>query len=143
MLVIFRTLAVSLVAALETKSSHPLAVAIVNLYSGCITNKIAELGSQIGLSEVNKFKNESGMGLSGEVEEHFVLVGNLKLVQHYNIIVIEEYIQHYNTWSKNGYTVIFAAIDNKVGLVWCLLFSFIFGCRFHRCLCLYLSDMVF
>lgn len=49
-----------LAAALETKSSHPLSASIVNHYSGCLADKVKELGPTMGLPEVTQFKNQDG-----------------------------------------------------------------------------------
>ena len=102
-------------AALETKSSHPVAAAIVNHFSGCITDKIEQFGSQINLLDVAKFKNEAGMGLSGVVSEKAILVGNLDLMELYNVEVSREAKEYLDEWSLTGKTVVFVAIDSKVG----------------------------
>ena len=101
-------------ATLETKSSHPLAAAIVNIYTGCLNEKLLELGTDLGLPDVRNFKNEEGMGLSGLVDEHIVLVGNLNLLKHYNVIVDGEHIQYYYSMLLDGYTVVLASVDGKV-----------------------------
>ena len=101
-------------AALAVQSSHPLSVAIESFNSECVKKKNREFGSDIALSKVKEFKHESGMGVCGIVDEHLVLVGNIKLLQHYNVEVDDENEQRFYNWSSDGYTVIFAAIDNKV-----------------------------
>lgn len=101
-------------AALETKSTHPIASTIINHYSGCITSKISELGAQVGLPDVSKFKNEDGLGLSGLINNQIVLVGNLELMQVYNMDIDEEYIQCHKAWLLDGCTVVFVAVDNEV-----------------------------
>ena len=138
-------------AALETKSSHPVASAIVNHFSGCITDKIEEFGSHINLPEVRKFKNESGMGLSGIVRETDVLVGNLDLMKLYNVTVEVAEMNILNDWSSAGKTVVFVAIENKVSFF--LLLGLFFGyCNapFYLqvviqkfCLAIYNLDFVF
>ena len=124
---VFRNETVKLSASLETKSSHPLAASIVNHYSGCITDKIGEFGVDVGLPEVTGFKNHEGMGLSGSAEGHVICVGNLDLMETFNIEVVDEIHQMVNEWSLKGCTVIFAGIDNKVWSFRILL---------HRKLCL-------
>ena len=122
-----RSSAVKNAAALETKSSHPVAAAIVNHFSGCITDKIAEFGSQINLPDVSKFKNEGGMGLSGVVGGVgggcggkaveggvLVLVGNLDLMKLYDVEVNDKEIEILHQWASHGKTVVFVATDNKV-----------------------------
>ncbi|XP_057294920.1 probable cadmium-transporting ATPase [Hydractinia symbiolongicarpus] len=112
-----RNEAVAFAAALETKSSHPLAASIVNHYSGCITDKIDELGSTVGLPDVTGFKNESGMGLSGIINGNKVFVGNTALMQKHNVIVDVESKSCFEEWSLDGFTVIFVAIEQELSLV--------------------------
>lgn len=120
-----RNEAIKYAAALETKSSHPVAAAVVSHFSGCITDQITEYGSQINLPEVQKFKNESGMGLSGVVNDKRILVGNKDLMALFNVEMNDSCqdceIQMCNdcsfTWTKSGCTVIFISIDEKLCLV--------------------------
>ena len=122
-IITIRSLAIMYAAALETKSSHPVAAAIVNRFSGCITDKIEEFGSQINLPDVTKFKNEDGMGLSGvavaalggDEKSVEVLVGNLDLMKLYKVDVRENEIEILNEWASHGKTVVFIAINGQVG----------------------------
>ncbi|XP_057294919.1 probable cadmium-transporting ATPase isoform X2 [Hydractinia symbiolongicarpus] len=109
--------AVAFAAALETKSSHPLAASIVNHYSGCITDKIDELGSTVGLPDVTGFENETGMGLSGIINGNKVFVGNTALMQKHNVIVDVESKSCFEEWSLDGFTVIYVAIEQELSLV--------------------------
>uniref|UniRef100_A0A7M5TRC8 P-type Cu(+) transporter n=1 Tax=Clytia hemisphaerica TaxID=252671 RepID=A0A7M5TRC8_9CNID len=112
-----RSDAVMYAAALETKSSHPVAAAIVNHFSGCITDKIEQFGSQINLPDVTKFKNEAGMGLSGVVSEKEVLVGNLDLMQLYSVLVSDKEKTLLEDWSNMGRTVVFVANEGRLSLI--------------------------
>jgi len=114
---LIRNEALKKAAALETKSTHPIASTIINHYSGCITSKISELGAQVGLPDVSKFKNEDGLGLSGLINNQIVLAGNLELMQNYNMDIDEEYIQCHKAWLLDGCTVVFVAVDNEIQLV--------------------------
>ena len=103
-----------LAASLETKSSHPLAACIVNHYSGCITDKIDEMGVAVGLPDVKNFKNHEGMGLSGHVSDHVVCVGNVDLMELFEVDVGEDIRNIIGEWSSEGCTVIMVGIDRKV-----------------------------
>ena len=64
---------------LERNSSHPIA--------SSVTKKIEELGlkSQIVNKEVTEYKEIAGCGICGKIDEKFVLLGNKKLLNKYNI----------------------------------------------------------
>ena len=117
--------AIRLAAALETKSSHPLAACIVNHYSGCITDKISDFGVNVGLPEVTKFKNEDGLGLSGVIEEHSVYVGNLELLEKLNTEIDPADRVVFNEWSDDGQTVVFIIVDGRL----CLMLGMADKCR--------------
>ena len=108
-------------AALEVKSSHPVAAGIVNHYSGCITEKIADLGMGVGLPDVTNFKSISGLGVLGHVEGRLVGIGNLKMLEDFDIDVSKEIEDLYSDWSKDGHTVVFVVINNKVRTSWVTL----------------------
>jgi len=64
-----------LAGAVERKSEHPLARAVVDW-----TNQ-----KQIGLSDVESFRSESGWGVGGTVAGKVVLVGNSSMLQKYSV----------------------------------------------------------
>ena len=105
---------IKLAAAIETKSSHPLAACIVNHYSGCITDKIDNFGVAVGLPEVTDFKNHDGMGLSGNAGNNVVCVGNLDLMTSFEIEVGENVRELMGEWSMEGCTVIMVGVNGKV-----------------------------
>lgn len=80
-------------ALIESHSNHPISKSIIKKYN----NKIDE-------NEVKNFKNISGMGISGLVNNDNVLIGNYKLFQKENILFEE---------SKEEGTIVYLAI-NKV-----------------------------
>jgi Zn2+/Cd2+-exporting ATPase len=86
---------VQLTAALESKSTHPIANAIVQ-YS-----KESHKNTQV--SEVEEI---AGHGLSGMIEGKKVLAGNLKLLKKYNI-------DYDKTIEAKVETIVVVAIDNK------------------------------
>ena len=100
--------------ALEAKSSHPVAAALVNHYSGCIADKIASLGTNVGLPDVTDFKSVPGQGLKGTVSDHAVIVGNVKLLRDCSVQVSLVAERLFASWSNLGQTVIFCSIDRQV-----------------------------
>ncbi len=66
--------ALELLALLESKSSHPIAKAIVEFVKPTLPE-----------STLSNFQEISGFGLSGQVEDNQVLAGNLKLLEKDNI----------------------------------------------------------
>ncbi len=65
------------VYALEVNSSHPIANSIIE--------KIKEKNDSIKLEEVKDYKEIAGCGICGKVESKFVLFGNKKLLEKYEI----------------------------------------------------------
>ena len=106
-----------MVAALEMKSSHPVAAAIVNHYAGCITDKIASFGAGVGLPDVDNFKSLPGLGLIGNVHGHAVAVGNVKLLRDSGVKILLEAEKLFANWSHFGQTVIFCSVDSQVSSI--------------------------
>ena len=99
--------ALKLAATMERASEHPLAEAIV---------KGAE-ERNVALSKVENFQSITGKGVTGEVEDSQVAVGNLKLMQSLHID-LGEFIGKADSQRADGQTVMFLAIDGKaVGLI--------------------------
>ncbi len=98
---------VYLSASLESKSQHPLAEAIVQKANA----------KNISLSQPETFKNLSGFGLTGIVNNHTVIIGNLNLMIEYSIEtnVMNEY---YNKLIESGKTIVFVSVDGELkGLI--------------------------
>lgn len=93
----------SMAAALEKSSEHPLAAAVVAAAS--------ERGLE--LSEVSDFGSITGKGMTGAVNGKSVALGNSSLVAD---LGITEQIADLETnrFSTEGATVVFVVIDNKV-----------------------------
>ena len=122
--------------ALEIKSSHPVASALVSHYSGCITDKIAIAGANVGLPDVTDFKSVPGQGLKGIVCDHSVVVGNMKMLRQFSVHVPIEAERLFASWSDRGETVIFCSIDQQVTLVntcYNLRFIPVILCRQYIC----------
>ncbi len=93
----------SLGAALERSSEHPLAEAIL---SGAKERKI-ENGA-----EIREFRSETGMGIRGIVHDKLVLLGNAKFLERENILPQEIKITA-DALRKEGQTVLFLSVDGK------------------------------
>ena len=96
-----------MVASLEQASEHPLAAAIV---AGAKERRLT-------LAKAEEFRSMTGKGVSAKVDDHFVAVGNAKLLAELSIssdpLVIEA-----EQLRRDGQTVMFIVIDGHVaGLV--------------------------
>jgi Cu+-exporting ATPase len=94
-------------ASLERASEHPLAEAIVK-------------GAQdkgLTLVEVGAFQSLTGRGVTGEVENHTVALGNLTLLNELGIAA-GALVQRAEALRSEGQTVMFVGIDHKAaGLI--------------------------
>ncbi len=94
-------------ASLESKSEHPLALAIVE--KAKVKN--------IPIQNPTEFQNLSGFGLSGIVNEHSILIGNMKLMEEYSINV-SLLIGYYEKILLTGKTVVCVSVDSiLVGII--------------------------
>jgi Cd2+/Zn2+-exporting ATPase len=111
--------AMLLIAALEAKSTHPLANAIVSAYCGCIADAV-----DVVLPAVRKMKVLDGVGLEGWVEIveeqdwKYLLVGNERIfASHGGKVQLSATQQQEVDLFKQrnqGRTMIFVAIDDEV-----------------------------
>nr|WP_320026507.1 heavy metal translocating P-type ATPase [uncultured Acetobacterium sp.] len=90
-------------ASLEKKSEHPLSEAIVK--------KADE--SALDLDEVTHFEALSGLGISGEIKDKEILIGNIKLMEK-NRIGVEHIMTDYLRLSDLGKTPLLIAWDQAV-----------------------------
>src|SRR5918998_742462 len=93
-----------IVAIAESGSEHPLGQAVVN--------SAKEKG--IIVANPESFEAVSGHGLRARYADHTVLIGNRKLMEDSNILVIENVDSTLNKFEAQGKTAILAAIDNKL-----------------------------
>ncbi len=98
-----------LVGSIEKKSEHPLAKAIVNY---CKTENVEFV-------QPNNFESKTGFGLMGNIEDKNILIGNERLLNEYNIEIVE-FAENIRCYSEEGKTVILAAINNKLSAVFAL-----------------------
>ena len=113
----------ALAAALEGKSNHPLANAVMTAHCGCI-GEMMEQGN-VGLPEVRKVTVLPGVGVSGwvmdEDKEDFVhvQVGNERLFSPKSVSRIPsaqgQALAHFTTLHR-GATVIFVVVDDVPSL---------------------------
>lgn len=97
----------SMVAACENRSAHPLSAALV-----------AEARRrQIDIPEADKINSVSGQGLIGKVQGRSVLVGNLKLMENNLIAVSGEIVEESHDVESAGKTVVFVAIDDSLAAI--------------------------
>ncbi len=94
-------------ASVEQCSQHPLARAIV-----------AEAGAQkIDLVQPNKFRNDPGLGATGSIDGHEVLVGNREYM-HSREIATDLMEPRFKQLSTDGQNVVWVARDSEVaGLI--------------------------
>ncbi len=96
-----------LAASLERASEHPLAEAIVH---GAEAREVA-------LAPVDNFQSVTGKGVTGRVDDHDVVLGNLKLLEGLGIDA-GNLPQQADSQRAEGQTVMLLAIDGKAaGLI--------------------------
>ncbi len=94
-------------ASLESKSEHPLALAIVEKAKS----------KNILLLQPESFQNLSGFGLTGTVNNRSVIIGNLNLMGEYSIKT-NAMNEQYDKLIESGKTIVFVAIDGELkGLI--------------------------
>ncbi|MFC4943761.1 heavy metal translocating P-type ATPase [Pseudonocardia sp. GCM10023141] len=93
--------AVRLAAAVEQRSEHPIAAAVV-----------AHTDGPVGLPAVTGFRQLAGLGAAGTVEGHAVLVGRPALVGELGPLAATA-----TAWADGGATVIAVAVDGVAAAV--------------------------
>ncbi|MHB8905566.1 MAG: heavy metal translocating P-type ATPase [Melioribacteraceae bacterium] len=94
---------IQLSASLESKSGHPLAIAIVE----------AAKSKNISLTQPESFQNLSGFGLTGIVNEKPIIIGNMNLMSEYSIKT-EIVNEQFDKLTVGGRTVIYISIDGEL-----------------------------
>ena len=98
---------IKLAAAVESKSEHPLANAIV---------EYAKSGT-IDFPEAESFNSATGQGITAIVNGDAVVLGNKKIMSEYSINT-EPLINNYKRLSNHGKTVVFVASNGAlIGLI--------------------------
>ena len=102
-------------AALESKSSHPLAAAVVNEFTGeCVSDFVAD--SDV-LPDVTEFQTMEGQGIAGRIEGHDVQVGNMSLLEKYGVSLSPKLEAAFISFSTDAKTVIFVCVDGELALM--------------------------
>ena len=100
---------------MESKSSHPLAAAIVNEFTGeCVSDFVAE--SDV-LPDVSEFCTMEGQGISGKIEGHDVQVGNKSLLEKNGVTLSPNLETAYISFCTDAKTVIFVCVDGEFALM--------------------------
>ena len=108
-----------LAAALESKSSHPLAAAIVNESAGCIAEMVKSQNAT--LPEVSRFELHEGQGISGIVDGQLVQIGNYEFLNHVTGKRPNKHMEDkYITWCNESKTVIFVCLNCKLAMMMAL-----------------------
>lgn len=110
-----------LIAAVQLKSTHPIATALVRHATGCVTEAYDE-AEAAGTQQlpVSGFENIPGTGVTGKVglpdgSSRTVLLGNRKVLEH-AVKLAPEFLTRLETFERqsDGGTVIFVVVDGVV-----------------------------
>ncbi len=93
-----------LAAALERRSGHPLAQALVQ----------AADASDLSIPAVGDVESVSGLGLRGDVEGALALVGSIRLMEEANVSVTREAIDRAEALQSEGKTTLFVARSGRI-----------------------------
>ena len=105
------------VAALESKSSHPLSAAVVSEFTGgCIADFVNDV-EEIQLPSVSNFRTVEGQGISGVVEGHMIDVGNQTMLRRLGVELPPAFVTEYNRLCGESKTVVFACVDEELALM--------------------------
>ncbi|NWF76709.1 MAG: heavy metal translocating P-type ATPase [Nitrospirae bacterium] len=97
----------SLAASIEKGSEHPLASAIVS----------AAKEKNVQIEKVEEFQSLTGRGVIGKANGKTVALGNIKLIEEFNI-KHDEFLQKAETMRSEGQTVMFLIVEGKIaGLI--------------------------
>lgn len=92
-------------ASAERKSEHPLGKAVVNSYRKEYDDKFVE---------TDDFNMIPGRGVNCNINGNFVIAGNTKMLEENKITVTNEVINEADDYLKQGCTIIYMAINNKL-----------------------------
>lgn len=92
--------------AIEEKSHHPLATALVAYAK-------KEM-SDISIPKVTSFKDVAGRGVVARVGKSEVLIGNKRLMKEHSVSLSAEVEKLFNHYSSEGHTVVVLAVDAEI-----------------------------
>ena len=91
--------------SIEARSTHPIAKAFEEYLKEY----------KLGKYNIEEFKNLSGLGITGKVEGKEYLLGNYKILEHFNIENNEEKIKEEESkLAKEGNSIIYVVEENKI-----------------------------
>ncbi|MBN2356427.1 heavy metal translocating P-type ATPase, partial [candidate division KSB1 bacterium] len=90
-------------ASLESRSEHPLAKALIAYGTG----------RGLNLLEVSSFKSQTGSGVSGQVEDHNILIGNESFMQERGLAVAHWH-ETVEPLRSAGKSILYIAVDESV-----------------------------
>ena len=93
-----------ILASVEAYSEHPLGKAIISYYKE----------NNEELLDIQNFIVNPGKGITANLGEKSILVGNLKLIKDVDINLNKDIINISEEFTKKGCTVIYLSIDNKL-----------------------------
>lgn len=93
-----------ILASVEAYSEHPLGKAIISYYKE----------NNEELLDIQNFTVNPGKGITANLGEKSILVGNLKLIKNVDINLNKDIINISEEFTKKGCTVIYLSIDNKL-----------------------------
>jgi len=95
---------IAILNAMEKKSAHPLADAIVNYFKEV----------RLPYTNITDFKNFSGKGVQGVYNKDLYFAGNQQFITENNITINEKQLEVINSLESNGNTVILFASYNRL-----------------------------
>jgi len=93
----------SYIMSLEQHSTHPVSQAIVRFLKH---DQIQQ--------EVTNFKNFPGQGVSGEINNHKIIIGSQSLIEQNKITISESFENIALKWAQDAKTVSFVGLDNSL-----------------------------
>lgn len=93
---------IKIVGSIEEKSTHPIGKAFAEYMQ---ENKIAKL-------EAKNIENIAGYGLTGEIDNKKIILGNRKIIQKFSIE--NKYLEDEKTLANNGNSIIYVANEKEI-----------------------------
>ena len=91
-----------IVGSVENKSTHPIAEAFISYLQE----------KNIKFLNVDNFENIAGMGVTAEINNEKIIIGNAKILDKFNII--NNYVQDEERLSEHGNSIIYVAKENEI-----------------------------
>ncbi|MCC6401588.1 MAG: heavy metal translocating P-type ATPase, partial [Flavobacteriales bacterium] len=95
--------------AIESRSKHPLAEAVVQYILHIIPDD--HFGNS---TTVEHFEDITGKGVKANVQGTSWLVGNRRLLEEHGVAITGEWREHEQRWQQAAYTVVWLADDKQV-----------------------------